>query len=952
MGYAFFGGAAEGLSDSIDRIGAMVDRRVEMEQGIEAVKLSNELNVAYEQSEMEARKNDLLDGNHVPRVSETYDVLKNKVQNSIKNKNVRLKFEALAVKDKGSYMSKAALWENEAKRVRIKQDAMDIESVAIGQVSVTGETGDIELTFAKADEETGRMSASWSGLTVPEQIELTQKFKDKASLAGSESLRRKIEEDFATGKIDMETAASKFDALEDYIKSPKFTGSSELRQSLMNQVSSRKATVLEQFENYNKGIVSENFNSYLDLVKQGKAQENPEQLNKALKIAKTADEREKVERTYKMAVEAGKAATSVLNGDISSVSNIANEFRRQGEEAASAGRFKEAEERFQMANSIQQGGAAMIKAIKEDPAGTAIANDAILQQDYESGDKEKFFRGLFAKFGTVVSANKLMPIPASEKARLVSTLVNGSPDEVGRAIKGLESWNIKTDLLKDDTTPMDIIINEISKDIIKQTEKTGDRSALALLWYGNNDLKRGTLMKYLKTPISADNSSLKKEEVNKAIEKVIKPYVLGFEKQADLAGGAGNWIVANKDIVRGLAYQIAELNPSMKGKASEAVAEAMRLTIQDKYVTQNKGSNSVTIQKEYASEGYLSFLGDKNKQTSYALSNLFGKKIWEGIHTASRRGDEFGGFGKLVKDDVMKDLKLEATRRGINTDNLDLENIGVTDSLKKKTLSDTGVSFLKNLETIKGKPELKAYPDTDGRFSIGFGTKSFEGEVITAEEAEKRFTEDIKSRTAAVDRIEQEKISKTGKGLNQKQYDALVSFIYNHGEGEMDSLRSAIIRGSDAEAEKLFRIYNKSKEKGELRENTTLVRRRSEESYLYAQGTKELDAVVKLTPEQEKLVKLREEVTSRVIETAIRDKGNFRPVGNTGRARLYVNYMIPGLNATKAYPLPIGRENGNFKYFEIDAKTAGSYIPPMEIKPYITEAAKNTTKVMEMFQGW
>ncbi|CAB4144211.1 Glycoside hydrolase, family 24 [uncultured Caudovirales phage] len=951
MGYAFFGGAAEGLSDSIDRIGAIVDRRVEMEQGIEAVKLSNELNVAYEQSWMKAQENDPLDGNFVQRQSQAFDTLKSQYLNNIKNKNVRAKFEALAVKDKGNYMSKSALWETEAKRVRIKQDAMDIESVAIGQVSVTGETGDIELTFAKADEETGRMSASWSPLTVPEQIKLAQEFKDKASLAGSESLRRKIEEDFATGKIDMETAASKFDALEDYIKSPKFTGSSELRQTLMNQVSSRKATVLEQFENYNKGIVSENFNSYLDLVKQGKAQENPEQLNKALKIAKTADEREKVERTYKMAVEAGKAATSVLNGDISSVSNIANEFRRQGEEAASAGRFKEAEERFQMANSIQQGGAAMIKAIKEDPAGTAIANDAILQQDYESGDKAKFFRGLFAKFGTVVSANKLMPIPASEKARLVSTLVNGSPDEVGRAIKGLESWNIKTDLLKDDTTPMDIIINEISKDVIKQTEKTGDRSALALLWYGDNDLKRGTLMKYLKTPISADNSSLKKEEVNKAIEKVIKPYVLGFEKQADLAGGAGNWIVANKDIVRGLAYQIAELNPSMKGKASEAVAEAMRLTIQDKYVTQNKGSNSVTIQKEYASEGYLSFLGDKNKQTSYALSNLFGKKIWEGIHTASQRGDEFGGFGKFIKDDVMKNLKLEATKRGINTDNLDLENIGVTDSLKKKTLSDTGVSFLKNLETIKGKPELKAYPDA-GRFSIGFGTISYEGEVITAEEAEKRFREDIKSRTAAVDRIEQERISKTGKGLNQKQYDALISFIYNHGEGEMDSLRSAVIRGSDAEAEKLFRKYNKSKEKGELRENTTLVRRRSEESYLYAQGTKELDAVVKLTPEQEKLVNLREEVTSRVIETAIRDKGNFRPVGNTGRARLYVNYMIPGLNATKAYPLPIGRESGNFKYFEVDAKTAGSYAPPPKLDKTTVGAVQNATKVLEMFQGW
>ena len=458
-------------------------------------------------------------------------------------------------------------------------------------------------------------------------------------------------------------------------------------------------------------------------------------------------------------------------------------------------------------------------------------------------------------------------------------------------------------------------------------------------------------MKYLKTPIESADHQIKEASMNDAVDRAMKNYEKGFRGNADLISGPTGWVNANRAIVRNLAYQIASADRNYQGKAGAAVAEAMRLTVAGKYVAQTKGGNPVAIQKEYANEGYLSFLGDKNKQTSYALGELFGKKTWEGIHTASRRGDEFGGFGKLIKDDVMKDLKLEATRRGINTDNLDLENIGVTDSLKKKTLSDTGVGFLKNLETIKGKPELKAYPDA-GRFSIGFGTISYEGEVITAEEAEKRFREDIKSRTAAVDRIEQERISKTGKGLNQKQYDALVSFIYNHGEGEMDSLRSAIIRGSDAEAEKLFRKYNKSKEKGELRENTTLVRRRSEESYLYAQGTKELDAVVKLTPEQEKLVKLREEVTSRVIETAIRDKGNFRPVGNTGRARFYVNYMIPGLNATKAYPLPIGRENGNFKYFEIDAKTAGSYVPPPKLDKTTVGAVQNATKVLEMFQGW
>lgn len=946
MGYAFFGGVTEGLSDSIDRIGAIVDRRVEMEQGIEAVKLSNELNVAYEQSWMKAQENDPLDGNFVQRQSQAFDTLKSQYLNNIKNKNVRAKFEALAVKDKGNYMSKSALWETEAKRVRIKQDAMDIESVSSGYVSNIAEnTGDIAATLAEVDAQVSRMTASYSGLPAEEQIKAIQQVKDKFVLSGVDGIARKIQNDYVTGEIDDETVAKRFDELGDTINSPEFIGSTELRQKLIDQVSAKKITALNQLKAYNDGVVEKKFKSYLDLAAKGEAVEDPDLLNRALKLGKTAEQKEEIQREYNIALEKGKAATSVLNGDIGSVSNTVNDLNRRAEAASSAGKYEEAQKLLEAASAIQQGGTAMIKAIKEDPAGTAIANDAILQQYYESGDKEKFFRGLVAKFGMMTPANKLMPIPAAEKARLVSTLVNGSPDEVGRTIKGLESWNIKTDLLKDDTTPMDIIINEISKDIIKQTEKTGDRSALALLWYGDNDLKRGTLMKYLKTPISIDNSSLKKEEVNKAIEKVMKPYTLGFEKQADLAGGAGNWIVANKDIVRGLAYQIAELNPSMKGKASEAVAEAMRLTIADKYVTQNKGSNSVTIQKEYASEGYLSFLGDKNKQTSYALNNLFGKKIWEGIHTASQRGDEFGGFGKFIKDDVMKNLKLEAARRGINTDNLDLENIGVTDSLKPKAIKD--LNFIATQEGFRNK----AYYD-GSQYSIGFGTKAnTPDEVISREEAQTRFTERVNQDVAFVNRLQAERISRTGKGLSQKQFDSLVSFFYNAGQG-VNSVKDLVITGNDEAVMKKMREFNKAEKDGVLSVSTGLVSRREKETKLYAEGVKELDAVVKLTPEQEKLVNLREEVTSRVIETAIRDKGTFRPVGNTGRARLYVNYMIPGLNATKAYPLPIGRENGNFKYFEVDAKTAGSYVPPPKLDKTTVGAVQNATKVLEMFQGW
>ena len=321
MGYAFFGGVTEGLSDSIDRIGAIVDRRAEMEQGIEAVKLSNELNVAYEQSWMKAQENDPLDGNFVQRQSQAFDTLKSQYLNNIKNKNVRAKFEALAVKDKGNYMSKSALWENEAKRVRIKQDAMDIESVSSGYVSNIAEnTGDIAATLAEVDAQVGRMTASYSGLPAEEQIKAIQQVKDKFVLSGVDGITRKIQNDYVTGEIDDETVAKRFDELGDTINSPEFIGSTELRQRLIDQVSAKKITALNQLKAYNDGVVEKKFKSYLDLVAKGEAAEDPNLLNRALKLGKTAEQKEEIQREYNIALEKGKAATSVLNGDIGSLS--------------------------------------------------------------------------------------------------------------------------------------------------------------------------------------------------------------------------------------------------------------------------------------------------------------------------------------------------------------------------------------------------------------------------------------------------------------------------------------------------------------------------------------------------------------------------------------------------------------------------------------------------------
>lgn len=80
---------------------------------------------------------------------------------------------------------------------------------------------------------------------------------------------------------------------------------------------------------------------------------------------------------------------------------------------------------------------------------------------------------------------------------------------------------------------------------------------------------------------------------------------------------------------------------------------------------------------------------------------------------------------------------------------------------------------MKFLERWEGY-RSEAYPDGP-RWSIGFGTKSFEGEVISREEAERRKLNILlRLDTLVVSDVD---------WLSLNQYVALVSFIYNVGEG-------------------------------------------------------------------------------------------------------------------------------------------------------------------------
>ena len=84
------------------------------------------------------------------------------------------------------------------------------------------------------------------------------------------------------------------------------------------------------------------------------------------------------------------------------------------------------------------------------------------------------------------------------------------------------------------------------------------------------------------------------------------------------------------------------------------------------------------------------------------------------------------------------------------------------------------ISFLQDAEGF----HEKAYWDNK-QWSIGHGTRSVEGEVITKEEAAQRLNEEIASHAERIDMAQEE----AGIVLSQGQRNALISFDYNTGEG-------------------------------------------------------------------------------------------------------------------------------------------------------------------------
>lgn len=141
--------------------------------------------------------------------------------------------------------------------------------------------------------------------------------------------------------------------------------------------------------------------------------------------------------------------------------------------------------------------------------------------------------------------------------------------------------------------------------------------------------------------------------------------------------------------------------------------------------------------------------------------------------------------------------------------------------------SANGVGMIKRFEGL----ELDAYQDIAGIWTIGYGHTGPDvqpGMKISEHDAEELLKQDLRPAEDDVKRL-------VRVALNQNEFDALISFVYNVGAGGFgkSTARRRLNSGDRVGAAEAITWWNKATVAGVLREVTGLTRRRAAERALF-----------------------------------------------------------------------------------------------------------------------
>ena len=149
------------------------------------------------------------------------------------------------------------------------------------------------------------------------------------------------------------------------------------------------------------------------------------------------------------------------------------------------------------------------------------------------------------------------------------------------------------------------------------------------------------------------------------------------------------------------------------------------------------------------------------------------------------------------------------------------------------SVSENGVNLIKSFEGFRDK----AYQDQASIWTIGYGTIKYpdgrkveKGDECTMQQATEWLTDHISKNAAPA--VNQD----VKQSLTQNQFDALVSFVYNEGEGNFKQstlLKRVNENPSNLEIADAFMMWTKVTVNGHKVESAGLKNRRTAEADLY-----------------------------------------------------------------------------------------------------------------------
>lgn len=141
-------------------------------------------------------------------------------------------------------------------------------------------------------------------------------------------------------------------------------------------------------------------------------------------------------------------------------------------------------------------------------------------------------------------------------------------------------------------------------------------------------------------------------------------------------------------------------------------------------------------------------------------------------------------------------------------------------------ISEAGIDLIKRFEGL----ELESYLDIAGVWTIGYGHTETAGpnQKISEREAEELLRRDLGPRERSVEQL-------VSVPLNQNEFDALVSFVFNVGANAFrnSTARKRLNRSDRIGAAEALTWWNKATVNGVLREVRGLTRRRAAERALF-----------------------------------------------------------------------------------------------------------------------